>query len=87
MPDPLFDLKKFTDTEWLILDYRSGPNVARQTVACLYELDPAEVGALGLRDLALAVRYTGPSHVLKDVREFYLQERSQRPIPIPASRR
>lgn len=84
IPDPRYELKKITDTEWLILDHRYGSNDARQTIACLYQLDLNDLEVIWLRDLPLAERYTGAIDVLEDVEHFYANERSRRPIPIPS---
>lgn len=83
MPDPRFELKKITDTEWLIHDHRYRSNDARRTIACLYQLDPNDIEVVWLRDLPLAARYMNPFEVLDEVRQFYAQERARRPITIP----
>ena len=83
MPDPRFELKKITDSEWLVLDRRYRSNDARRTVACLYQLESSLIEAVWLRDIPLAVSYMAPEDVLADVQRFYARERSRRPITIP----
>ncbi|MHC9046577.1 hypothetical protein ACYX8G_18495 [Microbacterium saperdae] len=82
MSDPQFELKKITDTEWVILDHRYGPTDARRTVACVYQLDECEVEVVWLRDLPLTTSYTSPIDVLEDVSRLHLPRRAQRPRPI-----
>lgn len=83
MPRPRFELKKITDSEWLVLDHRYRPNDARRTVACVYEMEPHLFEAVWLRDLPLGRSYMSAADVLEDVQRFYARERSRRPIPIP----
>jgi len=83
MPDPRFELRKITDTEWLILDHRYASNDSRQTVACVYQVDAVEVEVLWLRDLPLANCYMSAMDVLEDVQRFHAPRRADRPIPIP----
>ncbi|MDQ0645628.1 hypothetical protein [Microbacterium murale] len=83
MPDPRFELKKITDTEWLVLDHRYVASDARRTVACIYQLEQTDVEVVWLRDLPLAERYTGAFDVLEDVERFYTRHRWQRPVLIP----
>lgn len=82
MPDPQFELKKITDTEWVILDHRYGPTDARGTVACVYQIDDYEVEVVWLQDLPLTTYYMSPMDVLEDVSRFHLPRRAQRPHPI-----
>lgn len=86
MPDPRFELKKITDTEWLVLDHRYIASDARRTVACVYQLEPTDVEVVWLRDLPLAERYMSAFDVLEDVQRFYARRRWQRPVPIPHTR-
>ncbi|GAA1542887.1 hypothetical protein HD600_000754 [Microbacterium ginsengiterrae] len=83
MPGPRFELKKITDSEWLILDRRYGSDDARRTIACVYQVEPHLVEVVWLRDLPLAVSYMEAGDVLEDVKQFYARERSRRPVPIP----
>lgn len=83
MPDPRFELRKITETEWLILDHRYDSNDSRRTVACVYQLDAVEVEVLWLRDLPLAMSYMSAADVLEDVQRFHAPARDRRPIPIP----
>ncbi len=83
MPDPRFELKKITDSEWLILDHRYAPNDARRTIACVYQMEPHLVEAVWLRDLPLPGSYMDAVDVLEEVQRFYSRDRSRRPIPIP----
>ncbi|MBW8762031.1 MAG: hypothetical protein JF592_05520 [Microbacterium sp.] len=84
MPDPRFQLRKVTDTEWLILDHKYGPHDARRTVACIYKLDAVEYEVLWLRDLPLASYYMSAEEVLGDVQRFHNPpSRSAAPIKIP----
>lgn len=83
MPDPRFELKKITDSEWLVLDHLYVANDARREVACVYLLDQTDVEVVWLRDLPLAVRYTSAFDVLEDVQRFYTPQRWQRPVAIP----
>lgn len=83
MPDPRFELRKITATEWLILDHKYGENDARQTVACIYQLDENEVEVMWLRDLPLASFYMTPIDVLDEVQRFHANRRSRRPVAIP----
>lgn len=83
MPDPRFELRKITDSEWLILDHRYAPNDSRQTVACVYQVDAVEVEVVWLRDLPLAGCYMSAADVLEDVQRFHSARRAGRPVPIP----
>ena len=83
MPDPRFELKKVTDSEWLILDHRYGPNDARRTVACVHQMEECLVDVVWVRDLPLRVSYTDAAEVLEDVNRFHTRSRSRRPIQIP----
>nr|WP_136041656.1 MULTISPECIES: hypothetical protein [unclassified Microbacterium] len=83
MPDPRFELRKITDTEWLILDHRYAADDSRRTVACIYQVDTVEVEAVWLRDLPLATYYMSAADVLEDVQRFHSPSRSTRPVPIP----
>jgi hypothetical protein len=94
MSDPRFELRKVTETEWLILDHKYAAHDARQTVACIYQLDTVEVDVLWLRDLPLASSYTSAGDVLGDLLRFHsAPSRSTGPItvaqpsPFTASRR
>ncbi|MFK3677998.1 hypothetical protein ACI2IP_09705 [Microbacterium sp. NPDC090218] len=82
MPDPRFELRKITDSEWLILDHRYDTNDSRQTVACIYQVDTSEVEVLWLRDLPLASSYMSAADVLEDVQRFHAPARARRPVPI-----
>ena len=83
MPDPRFELRRITRTEWLIIDHRYGSDDSRQTIACVHALEECEVSVTWLRDLPLALSYQTAFDVLEDVQRFYGRDRSQRPIPIP----
>lgn len=84
MPDPRFELRKITDTEWLILDHKYARDDARQTVACVYRLDESEVEVTWLRELPLASSYMSAFDVLEDVQRFHARERSRRrPLRTP----
>lgn len=83
MPDPRFELRKITDTEWLILDHRYAQDDSRRTVACVYQVDAVEVEVVWLRDLPLASSSMSAADVLEDVQRFYAPRRAGRPIPIP----
>lgn len=84
MPDPRFELKKVTDAEWLILDHRYAAHDARQTVACIYQVDAVEVDVLWLRDLPLATSYMSPVDVLDDLQAFHNPPgRATAPVAIP----
>ncbi|WP_174521367.1 hypothetical protein [Microbacterium hydrocarbonoxydans] len=84
MPDPRFELRKVTETEWLILDRRYEAHDARQTVACIYQVDAVEVDVLWLRNLPLASSYMSAEDVLSDLQRFHNPpSRSTAPIRIP----
>lgn len=84
MPDPRFELRKVTDTEWLIVDHKYAAHDARQTVACIYQVDIVEVDVLWLRDLPLATSYMSPGEVLSDLQRFHNPpSRATAPIAIP----
>lgn len=83
MPDPRFELRKITETEWLILDHRYESNDSRRTVACVYQLDAVEVDVLWLRDLPLATSYMSAADVLEGVQRFHAPARDRRPVVIP----
>lgn len=84
MPDPRFELRKVTETEWLIVDHRYEPHDARQTVACIYQVDAVEVDVLWLRDLPLASSYMSAEEVLHDLQRFHNPpSRSTAPFTIP----
>lgn len=83
IPCPRFELRKITDSEWLILDHRYATNDPRQMVARLYKLDALEVEATWLRDLPLASYYMSPPDALEELRRFYLPDRAKPPVPIP----
>ncbi|KJL47414.1 hypothetical protein RS84_02207 [Microbacterium hydrocarbonoxydans] len=84
MPDPRFELRKVTDSEWLIVDHKYAPHDARRTVACIYKLDTVEYEVLWLRDLPLASFYMSAEEVLADVQRFHNPpSRSTAPIKIP----
>lgn len=84
MPDPRFELRKITETEWLILDHKYDAHDARCTVACIYQVDTVEVDVLWLRDLPLASSYMSTDDVLRDLRRFYNPpSRSTAPVRIP----
>lgn len=82
MPDPRFELKKISDSDWLILDHRYGPNDARRTIACVYQMEPQLVEAVWLRDLPLPTSYMEAADVLEDVQSFYLREDARRPMTV-----
>jgi hypothetical protein len=82
MPDPRFELRKVTETEWVVLDHRYEDHDARQTVACVYQMDVTEVEVLWLRDLPLASFYGSAFEVLEDLRRFSLPARAKAPTPI-----
>jgi hypothetical protein len=84
MSDPRFDLRKVTDTEWLILDHKYASPDPRQTVACVYQVDTVEVDVVWMRDLPLANSYMSAADVLGDVLRFHATpDRTTAPIPIP----
>lgn len=83
MRRPRFELKKITDSEWLVLDHRYRSDDARRAVVRVYEMEPHLVDAVWLRDLPLGRSYMSAVEVLEDVERFYARERSQRPVPIP----
>lgn len=84
MPDPRFELRKVTETEWLILDHRYEAHDARQTVACIYQVDTVEVDVLWFRNLPLASSYMSAEEVLWDLRRFHNPpSRATAPIAIP----
>lgn len=83
MPDPRFELRRITASEWLVLDHRYRSNDPRQTIACVDVLNDNEVSVTWLRELPLALYYQTPFDVLEDVQRFYHRERSQRPVAIP----
>jgi hypothetical protein len=83
IPDPRFELRKITETEWAILDHRYAAHDARQTVAHVYQLDTVEVEVLWQRDLPLAGYYMSAEDALDDLRRFHAPSRSRAPITIP----
>lgn len=84
MSDPRFELRQVTETEWLILDHKYAAHDARQTVACVYQVDTVEVDVLWMRDLPLANSYMSAGDVLSDLQRFHsAPDRSTAPIAIP----
>lgn len=73
-----FELRKLTDTEWLILDLGLHENDPDRTVACVYRLADVEYDVVWLRDLALPVAYMSPMDVLDDVIRQYRHVPRQR---------
>lgn len=84
MPDPRFELKRITDSDWLILDHRYGELDARRNVACVYELAPSEVEVAWMRSLPLARFYTDAAEALEDVERFHRRARATRRHLAPA---
>lgn len=83
-PDPRYVLRRITPSEWVINDHRFGADDPRHVVACVYELDPAEVEVVWLRDLPLAIRYSSPFEVLEEVERLQGGvSRATRPVAIP----
>lgn len=70
MSDPRFELRKVTETEWLILDHKYAAHDARQTVACVYQVGTVEVDVLWMRDLPLANSYMSADDVLSELQRF-----------------
>lgn len=62
-----FELRKLTESEWLILDLGLQENDPERTVACVYRLADVEYEVVWLRDLALPSAYMSPMDVLDDV--------------------
>ena len=84
MSDPRFELRRVTETEWLILDHKYAAHDARQTVACIYQVDAVEVDVVWMRDLPLANCYMGADDVLADLQRFHaVPDRTTAPIVIP----
>lgn len=84
MSDPRFELRKATDSEWLVLDHKYMADDSRQTVACVYQVDAVEADVVWMRDLPLANCYMSADDVLADVRRFYATpDRTTSPIAIP----
>lgn len=84
MSDHRFELRKATDTEWLILDHKYASHDPRQTVACVYQVDTVEVDVVWMRDLPLANSYMSADDVLGDLLRFHATpDRTTAPIPIP----
>lgn len=78
-----FELRRVTDTEWVILDHRYRANDSRRAVASVYTLSDTEVEVTWLRDLPMAVSYHSAFDVLEDLRRLYRKDRARRPIAIP----
>jgi hypothetical protein len=84
MSDPRFELRQVTETEWLILDHKYAAHDARQTVACVYQVDTVEVDVLWMRDLPLSASYMSADDVLQDLLRFHATpDRTTAPIAIP----
>lgn len=84
MSDPRFELRKVTDTEWLILDHKYEAHDPRHTVACVYQVDTVEIDVVWMRDLPLANSYMSTADVLADVQRLHATpDRSTAPIAIP----
>ncbi len=81
-----FELRRVTDTEWVILDHRYRANDPRRPVASVYALSDTEVEVNWLRDLPMSLSYQSAFDVLEDLRRLYRKDRSRRPIPIPHMR-
>lgn len=85
MSDPRFELRKVTEMEWLILDHKYAAHDARQTVACVYQVDTVEVDVLWMRDLPLASSYMSADDVFGDLLRFHATRNGETaPIAIPS---
>ncbi|WP_022900703.1 hypothetical protein [Humibacter albus] len=84
-----FTLQQLTPTEWIIVDANCDPGDPSRTVACVYEADQYQYGAVWLRDLGLPMTWTSPHDVLRGIRqnsEHPTHVPSRKPIPIPHRR-
>lgn len=83
LPDPRFELRKVTETEWLVLDHRYRETDPRRTLGCVYRVDENEVEVMWMRDMAVSTRYMSPFEALDDVRRAHERKRTPRPRAVP----
>ncbi|MFJ2370065.1 hypothetical protein [Microbacterium sp. NPDC087665] len=82
-PEPRYELRRITPSEWVLNDLRFPADDPRHVVACVYEYAETEVEVVWVRDLPLATRYANALEVLEDVERMQVANRATRPIPIP----
>lgn len=84
MPEPRFELRSVSETEWSIVDHKYQDDDARGIVARVYEVGTVEVDVVWMRDLPMASTYMSAEDVLVDLRRFYaVPDRSTTPVIIP----
>lgn len=66
--EPRFEMRRLTDSEWLILDDRFDRTDARHTVACVSRVSADEVEVVWLRPVTDRCRYASVADVLEVVR-------------------
>lgn len=62
-----FELRRLTDTEWVIIDHSRAEGDPERTVACLYSVAPSEFEAIWLRDLPVRSSFHSPAEALEDL--------------------
>ena len=68
MTSPRFEMRRLTESEWLILDDRFDRTDARHTVACVSRVSADEVEVVWLRPVTERRRFTTVADVLEAVR-------------------
>lgn len=68
MTGPRYEMRRLTDSEWLILDDRYDCSDARHTVACVSRVSADQVEAIWLRPVSDRCRYPSVADVLEAVR-------------------
>lgn len=68
MTSPRFEMRRLTDSEWLILDDRFDCTDARHTVACVSRVSADQVEVVWLRPVTARRRYATVADVLEAVR-------------------
>jgi hypothetical protein len=81
--EPILELRKVAEQEWVIHDYSFPANDARSLAACIHAQAEGDVEVLWLRPTPLPTRYADAPAVLTDLRRHLAGEQRGRPIPIP----
>jgi len=81
MGNSRFELRRLTQTEWIIHDLWFPPDDCRRAVACVEEIDQHGVDVVWLRDLGLPPGYDSPAEALAAVARTLT--RASKPTPIP----
>ncbi|PRB04258.1 hypothetical protein [Microbacterium sp. MYb64] len=70
-----FEMRRLTESEWLILDDGFDRSDARHTVACVSRLSAEQVEVIWLQPVAERIRYDSVADVLEAVRSAPQQQR------------